>query len=251
MQNTKRTKKYYDEYWYKYNIKEQEKSNLRVYQQEALSFAFQRLKEHFGSLKNKKVLEIGPGKGYNLLQFAKLGANMIAIDISKNSLKLSKKLLDRHKLSGKSKFIQMDAHNLQFKKNEFDIIFLQTTLMHLDPLKVAKQCKRVLKKNGIFLFIEPSAHNLLIKFYRLFFSKFKETKPDYLTYEQVRKISKLFQAWEIKGFYLFSFFCLIFDENSLLYRLSSSISKHIEKILLTAFPALKKKTWLYVSINVK
>lgn len=251
MQNTKRTKKYYDKYWAEYNIKEQEKSNLRKYQQEALSYAFQSLKDHFGSLKNKKVLEIGPGKGYNLLQFAKLGAYVTAIDISKNSLNLSKELLARHNLSSKVKFIQMDAHNLQFKKNEFDIVFLQTTLMHLDPLKVANQCKKVLKNNGIFLFIEPSAHNLLIKSYRSFFSKFKETKPDYLTYEQAIKISKLFKSWEIKGFYLFSFFCLIFDENSFLYNLSSSILKRTEEILLMAFPALKKKTWLYVSINIK
>ena len=68
------------------NVKEQEKSNLREYEKEALSYAFQSLRRHFRSLRNKKILEIAPGKGYQILQFATLGADVTAIDISENSL---------------------------------------------------------------------------------------------------------------------------------------------------------------------
>jgi len=251
MQNIKRVKKYYDSYWSKQNIKQQEKSNLRVYEQEALSYAFQRLKHYFGSLKNKKVLEIGPGNGYNLLQFAKLGADITAIDISENSLVISKELLDKHNLSGKVKFMQMDAHNLQFEKNEFDIVFLHSILMHLDHMRVAKQCKRVLKDNGVLLFIEPIFNNPLVRLYRLIFSEFKETHPNYITYQQIITISKLFRTKEIKGFYIFSFVSFILRKNSFLYKSASSILKSMENTLLLIFPALEKNAWLYVSINVK
>src|SRR3989338_1363316 len=161
MQNTNRIKEYYDRHWSE--NEGQDASNLRAYEQEALSYSFKLLKQHFGSLKNKKILEIGPGKGENALQFARMGARITTIDISKNSLELSKRLLDKNRLSGKARFIQMDAHNLKFKKNEFDAVFLQTTLMHLDAPKIAKQCRKVLKKNGVFLFIEPSDDNALVK----------------------------------------------------------------------------------------
>lgn len=251
MQNVKRVKKYYDSYWTEGNIKKQERSNLREYQKEALSYAFKSLKCHFHSLQNKKILEIGPGKGYNLLQFVKLGANVTAIDISKNSLELSKELLGKHGLSNKVKFLQMDAHNLRFKKNQFDIVFMHSILMHLEPMRVARQCKRVLKNNGVLLFIEPIDGNPLIKLYRLIFSDFKETHPKYISYRQIIEISNLFQIAKIKGFYLFSFACLIFWRSNLLYELACRILKGLENILLMLFPPLEKKALLYVSINIK
>jgi len=251
MQNTKGIKKYYDNYWSKHNIKEQDKSNLRTYQQEALSYAFQCLKNHFGSLKNRKVLEIGPGKGCNLLQFAELGANVTAIDVSRNSLKLSKEILDRNNLLSKVKLMQMDAHNLLFKKTKFDIVFMQSILMHLDALRVAKQCRSVLKNDGVLLFIEPIDDNPLIKLCRLFFSEFKETNPKYISYKQVIEISKLFKTAQIRGFYLFSFACFIFGKGNFLCRPVCSILKGLENVLLLLFPSLEKKAWLYVSMNVK
>jgi 2-polyprenyl-3-methyl-5-hydroxy-6-metoxy-1,4-benzoquinol methylase len=246
MQN-KSLEKYYDQEWSDHDVEKHDKSNLRAYQKEALSYAFQNLKNHFGSLKNKKVLEIGPGKGYNLSHFAKLGCRVTGVDISKNSLRLSKKLFDKHGLTGK--FMQMDAHNLKFK-NEFDVVFLQTTLMHLDALQIADQCKKVLKKNGVFLFIEPSADNIFVKFYRVLFSKYKETNPKYLGYNQVVKISKYFSNSTIKGFYLFSFFSLVF-KNKILFNVCSFIMKGVENILLFIFPIFGKKAWLWVSFNIK
>jgi ubiquinone/menaquinone biosynthesis C-methylase UbiE len=251
MQDIKRVKKYYDSYWAKHNVKKQERSNLRTYEKEAISYAFQSLRQHFPRLKNKKILEIGPGKGHELLQFVKLGANVTAIDISKNSLELSKELLDKHNLSSKVKFIQMDAHNLRFKKNQFDIVFLQSILMHLEPMRVAKQCRRVLKNNGVFLSIEPIDGNPLIKLYRLIFSEFKETHPKYISHQQIIEISKLFRTAQIKGFYLFSFACLIFGRDNFFYRLACIILKSLENILLLLFPSLEKKALLYVSVNIK
>jgi ubiquinone/menaquinone biosynthesis C-methylase UbiE len=251
MQNTKSIKEYYDQFWSKGNLKEQEKDNLRAYEQEALSYAFESLKQHFGSLKNKKVLEIGPGKGQNMLQFIRMGAKVTAIDISKNSLELSKESLKRRNALRNSTLLEMDAHSLQFKRNEFDIVFIQSTLMHLNTPRIIQQCRKVLKKNGIFLAIEPSNDNLFVRPYRLLLSRYKETRPNYLSYKQLINISKHFRRSKIKGFYLFSFASLIFRKNSFLYGLSSTVLKHAENILLSVFPLLEKKLWLYVSINIK
>lgn len=248
MQNANGIGEYYDLHWSEH--RRWDMSNLRSYQQEALSYSFKILKQHFGSLKNKKILEIGPGKGENALQFARMGAEVMAIDVSKNSLELSKRLLDRYRILGRAKFMQMDAHKLKFKKNTFDIVFLQTTLMHLDALKVAKQCRKVLKENGVFLFIEPSDDNALVKLYRALFSEYKETNPKYLSYNQAVSISKYFSNSKIRVFYLFSFLSLIF-KNKFLFRACSSAMKSVENFLLATFPILEKKAWLMVSFNVK
>ena len=140
---------------------------------------------------------------------------------------------------------------MKFKRNEFDIVFIQSALMHLDAPKITQQCRKVLKKNGVFLFIEPSNDNAFVKPYRILLSKYKEINPSYLGYKQFKGISKQFHRSEIKGFYLFSFASLIFRKSRLLYWLSATILKRMENILLYAFPALEKKLLLYVSINIK
>jgi|TARA_Y100000310_G_scaffold338325_1_gene427650 ubiquinone/menaquinone biosynthesis C-methylase UbiE len=251
LENTKKVKNYFDRHWSKNNIKNQEKSTFGEYEKEATNYAFHCIKSHFNSLKNKDVLEIGPGNGNNILKFAKLGANVTAIDVSKKSLQLSKDLMMKHRLLDKVKFVQMDVHNLKFRKNEFDIVFIQSTLMYLKPSVVAKQCSNVLKKNGLFVFIEPTLDNFLIRIYRTIFSEFKETNPKYISYRQIISISKLFRSVRIQGFYIFSFACLLFGKNNFLQRSAAFILKKIENLAMIIFPQLEKKAWLYVSINIK
>jgi ubiquinone/menaquinone biosynthesis C-methylase UbiE len=251
LENTKKVKNYFDRHWSKNNLKNQEKSTLGEYEKEAIDYAFHYIKSYFNSLKNKNVLEIGPGNGNNILKFVKLGANVTAIDVSKKSLQLSKNLMMKHGLLDKVKFAQMDAHNLKFRKNKFDIVFIQSTLMYLKPSVVAKQCSKVLKKNGLFVFIEPTLDNFLIRLYRAIFSEFKETNPNYITYQQIISISKLFRSIRIKGFYIFSFACLIFGKNNFLQRSAAFILKKIENLAIIIFPQLEKKSWLFVSINIK
>jgi len=123
--------------------------------------------------------------------------------------------------------------------------------MHLDYIKVIKECKRVLKKNGILISIEPIDENLLIKFYRLFFSQFKETKPRYLKYKDLLSISRNFEKSYRKIFYLFSFISLIFREKTKLYKIISKILKKSENLVLRVIPDLENKCWLSVSIYVK
>src|SRR3989344_586598 len=115
MGNLNTVKNYYDEFWKDNNLEKQKSSDLRDYEKEARKFIYDFLINYFGDFKNKKILEIGLGEGHDLIEFAKMGANVTGIDISENSLKKSRKLALKNKL--KVKLINMDAHNLKFKKN--------------------------------------------------------------------------------------------------------------------------------------
>jgi len=247
MKDIEKIKSYYDRFWLPENVKEQQESDFFEYEEESMNYAL----NYLNKSKNKKLLEIGPGKGYNAVKFAKMGFKVTAIDISRNSLKSCKELAKKYDLLKNINLIQMDAHDMKFRNEQFDIIFIKTTLMHLNYPKVIKECKRVLKKKGLLISIEPIDENILIKLYRFFFSQFKETKPRYLRYKDLIIISKNFRKSDIKVFYLFSFISLVFKNNKRIYGITLKILKKIEDLILKIFPTMEKNAWLSVSIHIK
>ena len=105
-----------------------------------------------GNLKGKKVLEIGCGGAQCGIAMAKQGAKVIGIDISKEQLKFAENLAKKNKV--KIKFYQGDIESLkQIKSNSQDIVFSAWALLYVnDLLKCFKEVKRVLRKNGLFVF---------------------------------------------------------------------------------------------------
>lgn len=105
-----------------------------------------------GNLKDKKVLEIGCGGAQCGIIFAKRGAKVIGIDISKEQLKYAKILAEKNNV--KIQLLQGDVTMLlQIKSNSQDIVFSSWALLYVSDLKKCfKEVYRVLKKNGIFVF---------------------------------------------------------------------------------------------------
>lgn len=105
-----------------------------------------------GNIKGKKVLEIGCGGAQCGIAFAKKGAHVTGMDISKEQLKYAKELTEKNKV--KIKFYQGDIKNLkQIKSNSQDIVFSSWALFYVSNLeKCFKEVYRVLKKKGIFVF---------------------------------------------------------------------------------------------------
>lgn len=105
-----------------------------------------------GNLKGKHVLEIGCGGAQCSIAFAKQGAKVKAMDISSEQLKFAKALAEKHKV--KIDFYQGDIKNLKpIKSNSQDIVFSAFALHYVDNLLACfKEVKRVLKKNGLFVF---------------------------------------------------------------------------------------------------
>jgi len=102
-------------------------------------------------LRNMKVLCLGCGAGEECAYLKSKGANVTGIDISNVLLKLAKKN------NPDIKFKLMSIEKLNFPANHFDIVYSSLTLHYSNNWqKVFKQVKKVLKKNGTFLF---STHN--------------------------------------------------------------------------------------------
>lgn len=90
-----------------------------------------------------KILEVGCGTGYAQ---SKIRGKPIGMDITLSMLKKNKNIA-----------VCANAEYIPFKDNTFDILYSINMLEHVEnPINVVKECKRVLKKNGIIILITPN-----------------------------------------------------------------------------------------------
>ena len=95
------------------------------------------------STKSEKILDVGCGEGFFLVELARHKAGKIfeGVDNSKVAINLGKKMYpDLNIKIG-------DIYNLDYKDNSFDILVCTEVLEHLDnPKKALAELKRVTKK---------------------------------------------------------------------------------------------------------
>ena len=100
--------------------------------------------EPFSNKKNNNILDIGGNDGFIANYISNKGYKITSID---QNLKNPQYFPVR----------KGNAEELDFKNNEFDIIFLSHTIAHIKNKELLfKECKRVLKENGVIIGIVPS-----------------------------------------------------------------------------------------------
>ncbi len=97
----------------------------------------------------KKVLEVGCGDGYGSAYLVEVATEAIGIDYEENIILQAQNKYKAQNL----KFLSMDATNLQFKDESFDIACSFQVIEHIPEEKLLRylsEIKRVLNKNGQF-----------------------------------------------------------------------------------------------------
>lgn len=105
--------------------------------------------------KNKVVLDIGCGEGYLTRKIASFTKKVIGVDLSQEMIKLAEELPETH-----IKYYVSDMKNLSFLQDaSVDVAVASLSLHYLKNALELKQffteLKRVLKKEGRFLFLIP------------------------------------------------------------------------------------------------
>lgn len=104
----------------------------------------------FNFIKGKDVLDIAVGTGLHSVIFAKAGANVTSIDLTKYAVNQTKKNFEVRSLNGR--VLQMDAQNMKFDDSCFDFINAWGCLMHMpDTEKAVSETYRVLRPEGKIL----------------------------------------------------------------------------------------------------
>ena len=97
--------------------------------------------------KGMRILDVGCGTGNFSIKLAKMGCEVVAIDISKEMLKIAEKKAKEESLG--IEFYHMDVHNMGFEDNCFDGVVSVTAFEFLsDPKNAMEEMFRVLRPNG-------------------------------------------------------------------------------------------------------
>jgi phosphatidylethanolamine/phosphatidyl-N-methylethanolamine N-methyltransferase len=109
----------------------------------------------------ERVLEVGVGTGINLSLYPKDCA-VTGIDFSSSMLEKARERTARKDIRNVVRLLQMDAADLKFADNSFDIVYAPYLISVVpDPVKVAQEMRRVCRPGGriIFLnhFLSPNA----------------------------------------------------------------------------------------------
>ncbi len=195
-------------------------------------------------LRGKKVLEVGCGSGEQAVYFALQGAEVTVIDISSESLNVVEKLALREGVTIRGEV--MDAEAMRFAAEAFDVVYINSVLMHVDCAKVMEQCRRVLCSGGKLVVVEPLQYGLFVQGYRLF-SSYKKMRPRYMTLKMFREGGTQFSSAAHTEFYFFS--CLLlpvfFTSVRFLHRLFYVVAK-FDEVLFRVLPFLRRLAWVSV-----
>jgi ubiquinone/menaquinone biosynthesis C-methylase UbiE len=107
------------------------------------------LVEKIGVTKGMQVLDLGCGDGTTALPAARLGANVLGVDIAQNLVDAGNKRAKEHGLDKTLRFTQGDACKLELDDGQFDLaVSMFGAMFAPKPFDVAKELVRVVRPGG-------------------------------------------------------------------------------------------------------
>jgi len=197
---------------------------------------------------NKRVLDYCCGNGGVSFRIAKMGAaEVVGIDISDISIENAKKQAEKEGLSEQVKFLVMDAENMEFMDNYFDVIYESGVLHHLDLQKAYSEIARILKPDGQCLCIEALGHNPIINMYRRITPHLRtEWEISHiLKKKDIAKAKTYFNKVEVLGFFHLTTITAVPLRNSLIFNTILKILETADRMLLK-LPIIRWQAWQVV-----
>ena len=113
---------------------------------EQLARLYHRYKFASQFCKGRDVLEVACGGGIGLGFLAKKAKKVVGGDIDREILEIAK---DTYRGSNNIEIYQLDAENIPFENNSFDVILLYEAIYYLThPERLINEARRVLRKGG-------------------------------------------------------------------------------------------------------
>jgi 2-polyprenyl-3-methyl-5-hydroxy-6-metoxy-1,4-benzoquinol methylase len=115
---------------------------------------------NFSAYKGKSLLEVGCGAGIDLVRFARAGAKVTGIDLSKTAIDLACKNFEQSEQSADLRL--MNGEGMQFAEDTFDVVYAHGVLQYTaDAAKMIAEIHRVLKPGGETILMVYNRHSWL------------------------------------------------------------------------------------------
>ena len=96
-----------------------------------------------------KVLDIGGGRGTTACHLArKYGCEVVGVDVSSDMVEAARQRVRKEGLEHLIDYRQVDAHDLPFEDESFDVVLIECVTTLLDRDRAFREFRRVLKKGG-------------------------------------------------------------------------------------------------------
>lgn len=145
----KKPKSYIRDYWGNRadSFKEQRRKELHS---DKLALWKEEILEQLPQDRPLRILDIGCGAGFFSILLAKEGHTVSGIDITPNMIEAAKQLAEEE--ACKAQFVVMDAEQLAYDDESFDVVIARNVTWNLvHPLVAYAEWLRVLKSDGLLL----------------------------------------------------------------------------------------------------
>lgn len=154
-----------------------------------------------GSLRGKKLLDIGAGLGESSVYFALQGAEVTVVDISPQMVATAVEL--GRKFGVRLEGVVSSAENLALPPETYEIIYAANTIHHVqDRALFFRQMNRALKPGGMFFSYDPLAYNPVINIYRRMASEVRTPDEAPLTLADIRLAREYFRDVQHREFWI-------------------------------------------------
>jgi ubiquinone/menaquinone biosynthesis C-methylase UbiE len=189
------------------------------------------VKDYFGSVQDKKILDYACGSGWISIYLARSGAQCYGFDISPKSVKVATRMAEVNGVGSRCKFSVTAAEKMDFPDNYFDFVFGNAALHHTDLDKSPAEIARVLKPGGKAAFIDDLRHHPVMWLYRKLTSDKHTHFETPMIHRNIEQFKPYFQSAEFESYDFLS----IFPKRKGLTR----ILRPIDAFILRVFPFMK------------
>lgn len=189
------------------------------------------VKDFFGPVKGKKVLDFACGSGWISIYLARSGAECYGFDISPKSVEVATRMAEVNGVGSRCHFKVTAAEKMDYPDNTFDLIFGNSALHHTDLDESPSEIARVLKPGGRAGFIDDLRHHPVMWLYRKFTTDRHTHYETPMVLRNVEQFRPYFMSAEFESHDLFN----IFPKR----RALSRIMQPIDSSILTVLPFMK------------
>lgn len=133
-----------------------------------------------GSLRGKKILDVGCGDGTNSVLLARLGADVTGIDISPRLIEIAGQRAEINQVAASCRFVCSPVETAELAAGSFDIIWGDAVLHHLIPELpgLLEALTRYAKPDALMMFAEPVNFNRTLRRIRFMIPVKTDATPD-------------------------------------------------------------------------
>jgi ubiquinone/menaquinone biosynthesis C-methylase UbiE len=192
----------------------------------------------------KRALEFGCGNGANALELCQSAQFVAGIDISDVAVEIGTRRAEEAGISN-VRFDAMDAEDLQFPDNSFEVICGVGILHHLDLNRAYAELARTLSPKGSAIFIEPLGYNPFINLFRFLTPKIRTPDEHPFLMRDLNLAKRFFRKLDIRYYYLTTLLAMPFARSAFGQH-AVRTGNAVDKAIFSAIPWLRRYAWFVV-----